>query len=85
MPAGHSPAAWLLPVPRSARSPRISRHDPEYGEQGRYSLELGQRRILVDRQMCPGARRSLQVGLQHGRAPIWRDLFEAHLLAAAVS
>jgi hypothetical protein len=52
---------------------------------GRHPLELGDRRILVNRQMCSGAGRSLQVRLQYGRAAIWRNFFQVHLLAPAMT
>jgi hypothetical protein len=51
----------------------------------RHPLEFGQRRVLVDRQVRPGIGRSLQVSLEQGRTKIRRDLFEAHLLATAVT
>src|SRR3712207_4470723 len=69
----------------SACSLHVPRHNPEYGEPGRHLLELGERCILVDRQMRSGSGRSFEVSLQHGRAAICLNLFQAHLLATTMT
>src|SRR5262245_3174232 len=60
-------------------------NDPEYGELRRHLLELGSRRILVNRQVRSRARRPLQVRFQHGRAPFGWDFLEPNFLARTVT
>jgi hypothetical protein len=75
-----------LIVPRtSGMSRRLLRYDPEHGEPGGHPLELFERRVLVDRQMGSGNGRTLQVKLQHGRAAIRCDFFQAHLLTTTMT
>ena len=64
---------------------RSSWHNPEYRELRGDMLELGKRCIFVNGQMGSRARRPFQVGLQDGGSLIHRNLFKAHLLAAAVT
>ncbi len=61
------------------------RRDPKHGEPGRDPLELGGWRVPGDGQVRPGVRRPLQVGSQHGRAAVYRKLFQVHLLARTVT
>jgi len=68
-----------------ARSYGLSGHDPEYRELRGYPPELGQRRIFVNGQMRPRARRSSQVGLEDVGALIHGNLFKPHLLATTVT
>ena len=69
----------------TVRSRHIPRHNPEHGETVRHPLKLGQGRVLVHGDVRPGVRRPPQVGLQHSRPPINRDLFKAYLLLTPVA
>ena len=55
------------------------RNDAEHWEVRGHLLELRKWRIFVHWDMRPGARRSLQVGLQYGGTLIRGKLFEANL------
>ena len=61
------------------------RNDAEHWEVRGHLLELRKWRIFVHWHMRPGARRSLQVGLQYGGTLIRGKLFEANLLATSVT
>ena len=63
----------------------VPRYDAEYGEPWRHPLELGERRVFVNRQMRSRAGRPLQVGLQHRRPVLRVDFLQTHLLATTMA
>src|SRR6266481_7409875 len=59
--------------------------NPKNGNLRRDRLELFERSILVDRDVRPGPGHAPQVGLQHRRPLLDRELFELNVLGTTVT
>jgi hypothetical protein len=61
-----------------------SMDDLEDRELGCNVLKFGKWRVLVNRHVCPGAGRTLQVRLEHRRPLVYRDFFQVYRLVPAM-
>ena len=75
----------LFARPQLSGHPLASGDNSEYRDLRCDRLEVLDRSILVYRNVRPSSGRAVQVGLQHGRSSLHRDLFQPDLLGTPVA